>query len=416
MPTAFLVHCTLRATLSACALLPLALGAVEIPASAASVEKTASSATASPALTTTVATSPAPTAVATSSTVVSNYATRPEVLAWLEELSQAKVLPMEWLTDVVAVARYSPLSEKYTTPRPKAPRSTTPEKNFRLYAKNLVNNERIKRGVRFLNAHREVFDHIEASTGVPRYIVAAIIGIESIYGRNMGRFRVLDALMTLSFDYTRRADYYRTELANFLEFCWNEHIEPVSVTGSFAGAIGLGQFMPASLRAWGMDGDGDGRIDIVESEADGIASVANFLVGHGWASGVAPLYRVRANDEIFRATKSGGIRAHTTIAELLQAGVEPLENIPLPPEEPALLVDLPWTSATGKHVTDYFIGTRSFSAILRYNRSYFYAAAVTRLAEELEKRWLAEAAKEQKSTQKQNASEDNASLPATPMK
>lgn len=403
MSTASLVHRTLRASLVACALLPLVPGAAEMSTSASSIEKPSASASSAA---TPVAT-PATPATATFSTVVSNYAARPEVLMWLEELSKAKALPMAWLTDVVAVARYSPLSEKYTTPRPKAPRTTTPEKNFRLYAKNLVNSERIKRGVKFLNAHREVFDRVEASSGVPRYIVAAIIGIESIYGRNMGRFRVLDALMTLSFDYTRRADYYRTELANFLEFCWNEHIEPVSVTGSFAGAMGLGQFMPASLRAWGMDGDGDGRIDIVESEADGIASVANFLVGHGWVRGVAPLYRVKANDEIFRATKSGGIRAHTTVAELLQAGVEPFEDIPLPAEEPALLVDLPWTSAAGKHATDYFIGTRSFSAILRYNRSYFYAAAVTRLAEELEKRVPVAVAEDQKMSQKQDATEDN---------
>lgn len=318
--------------------------------------------------------------------VVSDYADRPEVKAWLAELSRSKSIPLDWLTDVAAVARYSPLSEKYTTPRPAAPRKTTPERNFRLYERNLVNAERISRGVKFLEAHREVFDRVEAASGVPRQIVAAVIGIESIYGRNMGRFRVLDALMTLSFDYVRRAGYYRNELANFLEFCWHERIEPVSVTGSFAGAMGLGQFMPASLRAWGADGDGDGRIDIVGSEADGIASVANFLAGHGWARGVAPLHPVRANPDIFRKTGSGGIQPHATVASLLEAGVEPAGPLVLSPEEPALLVDLPWTDARGVHGVDYFIGTRSFSALLRYNRSYFYAAAVTRLAEALERR------------------------------
>ena len=235
----------------------------------------------------------------------------------------------------VALARYSPLSERYTTPRPNADKKTTAEKNFLLYERNIVNAERIERGTAFLRDHQEVFARIEEESGVSRYAVAAIIGVESIYGRNMGRFRVLDALMTLSFDYTRRAKYYRSELTDFLDFCWKQQISPVSVTGSFAGAMGLGQFMPASLRAYGKDGDGDGHIDVVNSPADGIASVANYLAVHGWVRGERPLYRVSATDAIFKATGSGGIKTHTTAGALYKAGVKPLEAIPLKDDEPA---------------------------------------------------------------------------------
>ena len=308
-------------------------------------------------------------------------------------MSEEKKIPLAWLEAEVAVARYSPVSERLMTPKPKADRKTTPERNFRLYERNLVDDERIERGLDFIERNRAVLRRVSEETGVSPYAVTAIIGIESIYGRNMGRFRVLDALMTLSFDYTRRAKYYQSELASFLEFCWREQVSPISVTGSFAGALGLGQFMPASLNAYGRDGDGDGKIDIVHSEPDGIASVANFLRVHGWITGERPLYKVEANPVIFQKTGSGGIRPHTTVGSLLKAGVKPLEKLPLKVEEPALLVDLPWISKDDDKGVDYYIGTGSFSAILHYNRSYFYAAAVTFLAyrlEELHEKLLAD--------------------------
>lgn len=332
-------------------------------------------------------------AAAQQSPTASDYASREDVLSYLKAVSAERKIPLEWLKQEVALARYSPLSEKYTTPRPKADKKTTPEKNFRLYERNLVNAERIEKGLAFIERNAQTLERIEAETGVSLYAVTAIIGVESIYGRNMGRFRVLDALMTLSFDYTRRAKYYRSELAHFLEFCWREQISPVSVTGSFAGALGLGQFMPASLNAYGKDGDGDGHIDIVKNEADGIASVANFLKVHGWARGEKPLYRAQADAEIFKKVKAGGINVHATLGELLDAGVKPVDPIPLKKTDKVMLVDLPWVATDNTHGVDYYVGTPSFAAILRYNRSYFYAAAVSLLAQTLEERRTAAAAK-----------------------
>lgn len=320
------------------------------------------------------------------SPAASDYVEREEVQKYLRSLAKEKKIPYEWLEREVALARYSPLSEKYTTPKPKADKKTTPEKNFLLYERNLVNTERIVKGVDFIERNADTLRRVEAETGVSGYAVTAIIGVESIYGRNMGRFRVLDALMTLSFDYTRRAKYYRSELASFLDFCYRQQVPPVTVTGSFAGALGLGQFMPASLNAYGRDGDGDGKIDIVHNEADGIASVANFLRVHGWARGERPLYPVEASEAIFKATKSGGIKTHSTVGALLKAGVKPAGKLPLDEKEPAMLVNLPWIAKDNTRGVDYYIGTDSFAAILRYNRSYFYAAAVTLLSYELEKR------------------------------
>ena len=351
-------------------------------------------------------TAPAAPAARTAAPSASDYVERPEVLAYLKEVSASKGIPLEWLKDEVAVARYSPLTEKYMTPRPNANKKTTPDRNFALYKRNLINEERIARGVDFMNRNRDVLERIEKETGVSPYAVTAIIGIESIYGRNMGRFRVLDALMTLSFDYTRRAKYYRSELTSFLEFCWRQQVSPVSVQGSFAGALGLGQFMPASLNAYGRDGDGDGHIDIVNNEADGIASVANFLKVHGWARGERPLYRVSATEEIFKATKSGGIKPHTTVGALLKAGVKPLEAWELSENEAALLVDLPWILKDNTKGVDYYLGTPSFSAILHYNRSYFYAAAVSQLADEIERRRTT-------STRNEASEDDKFAAPAT---
>lgn len=323
---------------------------------------------------------------AESSPSASDYLGREEVVSFLKGVSKEHGIPLDWLCAEIAVARYSPAAERYSTPRPNANPKTSVNKNFRLYESRLISEERIVRGVRFIEDNADVFDRVERSTGVPRYIIAAVIGIETVYGKNKGRYRVLDSLMTLSFDYTRRAAFYRRELASFLDFCWKEQISPVTVLGSYAGAMGYGQFMPSSLDRFGTDGDGDHRIDIIDNEADAIASVAAFLKAHGWERGIEPLYPAEASRSIFEATGSGGIEAHTDVRALLAAGVKPLGTFGLADSEPVLLVDLPRVSSDGSRSTDFYIGTRNFAAILRYNRTYFYAAAVTFLADRIRER------------------------------
>ena len=194
---------------------------------------------------------------------VKNYVLREDVLDYLAQVSKNENIPLDWLKKEVAAARYSPLTQKYSTPKPNANRKTTPERNFALYKRNLLTEERIADGVDFVARNRATLERLEKELGVDRHVVAAVIGIESIYGKNMGRFRVIDALMTLSFDYTRRASYYKKELAAYLAYCHREGLSVTTVRGSFAGAIGLGQFMPTSLFAYGKDGNGDGYPDDV---------------------------------------------------------------------------------------------------------------------------------------------------------
>ena len=312
------------------------------------------------------------------------YTEREEIVAFLKKVSQERHIPYAWLEDEVALARYSPLAERYSTPKPKKGPATTPERNFRLYQRNMVNSERIDKGVAFLTKHEALFADIEAKTGVSRYAITAIIGVETIYGKNMGRFRVLDVLVTLAFDYTRRADFYKKELAEFLEFCYRDKLPTVSVTGSYAGAVGYGQFMPSSLNQWGTDGDGDGLIDIIHNEADGIASVATYLKAHHWKPGLKPLYPVQQKLNGRALAPSTGIRPHYTVQALLESGLEPVGLLDVPLEEEVLLVDLPWADPGDEIEHRLYLGTQNFSAFLYYNRSYFYAAAVSLLAQAIE--------------------------------
>lgn len=313
-----------------------------------------------------------------------NYTDREDIIAFLKEVSAEKGIPYDWLETEIALARYSPLAERYMTPKPQTGPATTPDRNFRLYQRNMVNSERISKGVDFLEQHIELFSHIENTQGVSRYAIAAIIGVETIYGKNMGRFRVLDVLVTLAFDYTRRATFYKKELAEFLDFCWRDKLPTVSVTGSYAGAIGYGQFMPSSLNSFGTDGDNDGFIDIINNEADAIASVAAYLKAHGWKAGLKPLYPVKQKIRPETIPPSTGIRADKTVDGLLKGGIEPVGLLDLPLNHPVLLVDLPWQDDGGPLERHLYIGTQNFSAFLYYNRSYFYAAAVSMLAQALE--------------------------------
>lgn len=313
-----------------------------------------------------------------------NYTDREDIVAFLKQVSEEKGIPYDWLETEIALARYSPLAERYMTPKPQKGPPTTPDRNFRLYQRNMVNAERISKGVDFLERHAELFNHLEETQGVSRFAITAIIGVETIYGKNMGRFRVLDVLVTLAFDYTRRSTFYKKELAEFLAFCWRDKLPTVSVTGSYAGAMGYGQFMPSSLNNFGTDGDNDGFIDIVNNEADGIASVATYLKEHGWKTGLKPLYPVKQKIRPDAMEPSTGIRPDKTVSELLASGIEPTGLLDLSLDHPVLLVDLPWQDEGGPLEEHLYIGTQNFSAFLYYNRSYFYAAAVSMLMQALE--------------------------------
>jgi len=194
----------------------------------------------------------------------------------------------------------------------------------------------------------------------------------------MGEFRVIDALTTLAFEDPRRADFFRDELAAFLLHCRDNRADPLSMRSSYAGAIGIPQFMPSSIRRFAVDFDEDKRIDLRQSSADAIGSVARFLADHGWRAGEATHFRV-AFDDIQRVQPliDAGIEPRLTLDKLGAYGLASPDAVP--PEMPLALIDLP----NGDDPTVYLLGGPNFYVITRYNRSSFYAMAVIELAQRL---------------------------------
>ena len=241
------------------------------------------------------------------------------------------------------------------------------------YRAQFVNERRISGGLAFWKANRTALKRAESRYGVPAPYIVAIIGIETNYGRNMGRFRVIDALATLAFDYPPRAPFFRGELEQYLLLAREAGLDVFALRGSYAGAIGIPQFMPGSLRRYAVDFNGDGRIDLSRSAADAVGSVANFLKEHGWQAGEAVLYRAKPSPEALARYVDGSVDPRHRIADLVAAGLE-LEPAPQSPDALAVLVALG---------AEYRVGLKNFWVITRYNRSAFYAAAVSDLADEL---------------------------------
>ena len=316
------------------------------------------------------------------------YASRSDVRRFIDQLVRddgfSRASLRRWLGD----ARYQPkIVEAMQRPL------LAPPKWYE-YAPRIVSEERIGAGVEFWRAHEPALDRAEAEFGVPPEIVVAIIGVETFYGRNTGSYRVIDALATLAFDYPRRAPYFRNELREFLLFARDEKLSPLVPRGSFAGAMGLPQFMPGSLRRYAVDFDGDGRIDLWGSGDDVIGSVANYFARHDWARG-QPIWAkatvVPSQRDAALARLDGGISERRPLAAwnadgvAAERGPDPavqdpvglllLEEQPDPPEgEPA---------DPSQPATSLWIAYPNFYVITRYNKSRLYAAAVTRLAEEL---------------------------------
>lgn len=240
------------------------------------------------------------------------------------------------------------------------------------YRASFVNPERIKFGLEFWRKHRQILQSAEQKYGVPQEIILAVIGVETVYGRDAGRYRVLDALTTLAFDYPRRADFFRSELENYLLLARDDQYDLLDIRGSYAGAMGIPQFMPSSHRKYAVDFNGNHKIDLQNEPADAIGSVANYLQGYGWASGKRVAVRAQANE----IASAGEITTPRTLAAWSVAGVVPSVN--LSQEESARLTD--FTVAEGK---EYWLAFNNFDVITRYNNSDFYAMSVFQLAEAL---------------------------------
>ena len=256
---------------------------------------------------------------------------------------------------------------------------TTPAegKPWNKYRPIFVNEARVRGGVDFWRANSETLARAESQYGVPAEIIIAIIGVETRYGNNMGSFNVIDALATLAFDYPPRADYFRSELEQFLLLTREEHLDPLTPKGSYAGAMGEAQFMPSSYRKYGIDFDGDGRRDLWHSTADAIGSVANYLSAYGWQRGqpIATPAQVTGNDYL-SVLDEKPVKPNRTICDFRVHGVQPLSSI----DNNRFASLLRFKTDTGD---EFWLSLDNFYVITRYNHSHRYAMAVYQLSQEI---------------------------------
>lgn len=303
------------------------------------------------------------------------YGGRDDAMALANLLAERHGLDPAWARAQLALARYQPAVARLIMPPPAGT-----AKNWAAYRARFIEPERVKAGAAFWATHQRWLDDAEARYGVPASLVVGIIGVETFYGRVMGNFRVLDALATLSLDFpTGRKDrsaFFRDELGQFLRLTQTEQVAPASVKGSFAGAIGLGQFMPGSINRFAVDFDGDGQIDMAGNAADVIGSVAHYLAEHGWQRGMPTHYAVKPPvDTADRAALlAPDILPSFTTTQMAARGAV-LDAAGTAHTGPLALVELQNGDAAPSHVA----GTQNFYAVTRYNWSSYYALAVIEL-------------------------------------
>ena len=243
------------------------------------------------------------------------------------------------------------------------------------YRRLFDTDERALQGVNFWRTHEAVLSQAETDFGVPAEIIVAIIGVETQFGQRVGDYPVLDTLLTLALEHPRRQEFFSRELDHFIKLTWDQRLEAGSLVGSYAGAMGIPQFMPSSYRAYAVDFDQDGVIDIWNSPADAIGSVAAYLKRNGWRAGEPISARARLRAPV---PMSPQLKQDRTLDQLRQAGVEfAIQN---GGQSRAMLFDL-----EGPDGTEYYIGLNNFYTLTRYNRSTLYAMAVHRLATRIQK-------------------------------
>jgi membrane-bound lytic murein transglycosylase B len=246
------------------------------------------------------------------------------------------------------------------------------QKKWFEYRAIFLKDKRINQGVNFWNKHKTTLTKVSNESGVPIEIIVAIIGVETYYGGNKGHYKVLDALYTLAFDYPKRSKFFTKELEQFLVLAEKENISATETQGSYAGAMGFGQFMPSSYLMYAKDYDLDGQRDLIDNIDDAIASVANYLKAHGWKNEQAIIYQASANKG-FKPLKKQALKPSLTIKELKEMGYTTDQK--LVDDEYITLIQL-----QQKNHKEYWFGLHNFYVITRYNHSEMYAMAVYQLA------------------------------------
>jgi membrane-bound lytic murein transglycosylase B len=296
---------------------------------------------------------------------------RPEVRDFADEMKRKHGFDAAWLDGVLADAATQPRIVELMT---KPAESVMP---WHAYRRHFLTTERIDAGVAFWTQHRAKIAEVEKSSGVAAHVIVGILGAETFFGRITGRYRVVDALSTLAFDYPPRAGYFRDELEQFLLLAREEHFDTKAVQGSYAGAMGNAQFMPRSYREWAVDGDGDGKRDLWGSWGDVIASVANYLADHGWRAGEPVVSPASLWFPGYGGLVAGKLAPDTTVKALRDRGLA--FETTLADKAPALFIRV-----DGDGGAELRAGFHNFGVITRYNRSLLYALTVNDLGRRIE--------------------------------
>jgi membrane-bound lytic murein transglycosylase B len=298
---------------------------------------------------------------------------RTDIAGWIDDVATRHSIPAKDLRDLLATGRRQPAILAAIS------RPAESVMTWWQYREKLVSEQRITEGTEFWKTHRQRLDAISARTGVDAAYLVAIIGVESSYGRRAGTWRVLDALMTLGFDYPRRSKFFLSELEQFVLLVREERLDPKTALGSYAGAMGSPQFMPSSYRRLAVDGSGDGRRDLFTDWDDVLSSVANYFVASGWQRSAPVLTEATAPEAVFAALDRRNLDLKDTAASLRARGVS--FDPAVAADTPLILIPAEQPDGPGVRV-----GFANFRVITRYNRSILYAMAVHDLADALKAR------------------------------
>ncbi len=297
------------------------------------------------------------------------FAGRPEMKAFVQEMAERHAMEPDALTSLLSQAQVrDDILRAISRPAEGKP--------WYEYRPIFLTRARIEGGVNFWTANADILAEVEQRYGVPPEIITAIIGVETRYGNNTGSYRVIDALSTLAFAYPPRAAFFRKELEQFLLLVNEEHIDPLEAKGSYAGAMGHGQFIPSSYRRYAVDFDGNGQRDLWNSNRDIIGSVANYFHVHGWEPGQPVATQVKVHGERYTLLLQQGLKPEKRVGELRQFGVE----LPASLDDQRLASLLEYDQPDGK---EYWVGLNNFYVITRYNHSRLYAMAVYQLSQEI---------------------------------
>ena len=300
------------------------------------------------------------------------YQNRKEVKEFVAEMVKKHGFSRKELTRVFAQAQYQPTIVRAMDQPPE-----TVLGSWQAYRAIFIKPERVEAGAEFWNRNADALRRATAEFGVQEDVIVGIIGVETTFGRNIGTYRVIDALVTLAFDYPKRGSYFRGELEHYLVVSRDQGIDPLRIKGSYAGAIGIPQFMPGSYRRFAVDFDGDGQINLATSPADAIGSIGNFLKSHGWVRGEPVALGAEVSGDAWRKLAGNGVTPAYRFADLPGYGVKP--TVALPSETLCALIEL----ETPGQPSDVRVTLQNFFVLTRYNRSNLYAAAVLDLAAEI---------------------------------